>query len=55
MELTINNLIKIILGIVVVAVVVGAVGYYFKNNVIDFFRNFGFSNESVKLVLGLLQ
>ena len=38
-ELTISQLIKIILGILVVVVVVGGLGFFFKNYVIDFFNN----------------
>ena len=41
MELTIGQLIKIILGVLVVVVVVVGVGFYFKENVIDFFKNLG--------------
>ena len=39
-ELTINQLIKIILGFVVVVVVIAGVGFFFKNYVWDFFNNF---------------
>jgi hypothetical protein len=53
MELTINNLIKIILGVFVFVVVVAGVYLFFKNYVIDFFKNFSF-NETSKLFLGLL-
>ncbi len=52
MELTIENLIKIIIGVVVVGVVVFAAYYFFKNHVIDFFRNFG-GGDTVKLLMGL--
>lgn len=38
-ELTINTLIKIILGIVVVVVVVFGVYLIFKNQILDFFKN----------------
>ncbi len=38
-NLTIEQLIKIILGIFVVAVVVAGVFLFFKFNVIDFFKN----------------
>ena len=51
-ELTTNQLIKIILGIVVVVVVVGALGFFFKENVIDFFENMVGGSEN--LFLGLL-
>ncbi len=38
-ELTIGQVIKLILGVVVLAVVVLGVYYFFKNYVIDFFKN----------------
>lgn len=53
MELTISNLIKIILGVFVFVVVVGGIYFFFKNNVIGFFKNFSF-NETSKLFFGLL-
>ena len=52
MELTINQLIKIIIGVFVVVVVVGGL-YFVFNYVIDFFKNLP-EGEPVKLVLGLL-
>ena len=39
MELTINQLIKIIIGLVVVVVVVIGVYMFFKENILDFFGN----------------
>lgn len=54
MELTIGQLIKIILGVLVFVVVVVGLGYFFKDYVIDFFKNLG-GNETVSNVfLGLL-
>jgi hypothetical protein len=38
-ELAVNKLIKIILGIVVVGVVIVGLYFFFKNNVLDFFKN----------------
>ena len=38
-ELTINKLIKIIIGLFVVVAVVGGLYLAFKNTVIDFFKN----------------
>ena len=38
-ELTINQVIKITLGILVVAAVVTGVGFFFKNKILDFFKN----------------
>ena len=53
-ELTINQLIKIIIGIFVFVVVVGGVYFFFKNYVIDFFKN-TFGNESSQIILSLLK
>jgi len=51
-NLTIPQLIKIILGISVVAVVVFGVVLFFKDTVIDFFKNFlGTKPEEMFLVL----
>ena len=41
MELTISNLIKIIIGVLVVAAVSYGIYYFFSNNVIDLFKNVG--------------
>lgn len=41
MELTIENLIKIIIGIFVFVIVVLGVYFFFKDYVIDFFKNVG--------------
>jgi len=46
MELTIENLIKIVLGVLVVVAVSYAVYYFFSNNVFDFFKNFGVNSTS---------
>lgn len=51
MELTIENIIKIIIGLVVVAVVAFGIYYFFKNNVIDLFRNFSSNNTAKFLVI----
>ncbi|MCK5043893.1 hypothetical protein KAR52_02740 [Candidatus Pacearchaeota archaeon] len=53
-ELTINQLIKIILGIFVVVAVVGGLYLFFKNSVIDFFKNL-FGNNSTKFIFALLK
>ena len=50
-ELTINQLIKIIVGIFVVAVVVAGLYLFFKNYVIDFFQNLGGNYSEVFLSL----
>ncbi len=51
-ELTVSNLIKIILGILIFVVVVGGVYFFFKENVIDFFKGI-FETNSTKFILGL--
>jgi hypothetical protein len=51
-ELTIGQLIKIIIGIFVVVVVVVAVYLFFKEQIIGFFKNF-FNGEEI--FLGLLK
>ena len=54
MELTINQLIKMILGIFVVVVVVLALYFIFKNKIIDFFKNLP-SGELVRVLLDNLK
>ncbi|MGD9276572.1 MAG: hypothetical protein PVJ67_05345 [Candidatus Pacearchaeota archaeon] len=48
-ELTISQLIKIILGILVVVAVVIGVGLFIKNYVVDYFKNLP------ELILGLVK
>jgi hypothetical protein len=50
-ELTINQLIKIIIGVLVFVVVVLGVYYFFKNNVIDFFKG---GNATGGVILSLI-
>lgn len=50
-ELTIDQLIKIILGIVVFVVVLIALYFFFKNQVIDFFKGFGGNATGIFLSL----
>ncbi|MDP3992051.1 MAG: hypothetical protein Q8P79_00915 [Nanoarchaeota archaeon] len=52
--LTIEQLIKIILGIFVFVAVVLGVYLFFKNNVIDFFKNLG-GNETSNIILFLIK
>lgn len=52
MELSISNLIKIIIGVLVVAVVSYGLYYFFSNNVIDLFGNVGV-NSTGKFFLRL--
>ena len=52
--LTIEQLIKIIIGVLVFVAVVIGVYLFFKNNVIDFFKNLG-GKESAKTVLLLVK
>jgi len=53
MELTINQLIKIIIGIFVVVVVVLGLYFIFKNKIIDFFGNL--PGGEVDLILSFLK
>jgi len=50
MEITIEQIIKIILGVFVVAVVVGGLYIFFKDYVIDFFKNLPSGNAKFFLV-----
>ena len=54
MELTISNLIKIIIGALVFAIVVIGLYFFFKDYVIDFFKNFGGGQEA-EIILGLIK
>jgi len=53
-ELTTENLIKIILGILVFVAVVFGVYLAFKNNILDFFKNLG-GNETGNVILSLIR
>lgn len=53
--ITIDELIKIIIGIFVVIAVVLGIGMFFKNYVIDFFKNIFPSKEASNLVLCFLR
>ena len=52
-ELTINQLIKLILGILVVVAVVIGVYFVFKDKLADFIQNIGTDNVT-KLILSLM-
>lgn len=52
-SLTINQLVKIILGIVVVVAVVLGIYFVFKDRIINFFE--GLPTNSSKFILGLLK
>jgi len=54
-ELTTGQLIKLILGVVVVVAVIVGLYFAFKNNIIDFFENLPGGDETAKVVLGLLR
>ena len=54
MELTIENLIKIIIGVLVFVIVVLGVYFFFKDYVIDFFKNI-VGNQTAEIVIGLLK
>ncbi len=54
-ELTINQLIKFIIGILVIVAVIWGVYSVFKNNVMDFIKNIGpGTNATVNLLLILI-
>ncbi len=53
-ELTIGQLIKIILGILVVIAVVIGLFFFFKNYILDYFKNMPGGNSS-KLIICLLK
>ena len=55
MELTIGQLIKIILGILVVGVVIWGLYLFFTNYVLDFFKNIPTGNKTGEFVLSLLK
>jgi len=52
MELTINEVIKITIGIFVVVIIVGGLYLFFKNYVIDFFKNL--PSGDIKSFLGVM-
>lgn len=53
MELTIGQLIKLILGVLVFVAVVAGFYLFFKNNIFEFFRTENSTNVA-KIVLGLI-
>ena len=53
MELSINNIVKLIIGIFVVAVVVTGLYLFFKNQVISFFK--GVSTNSAETIFLVLK
>ncbi len=54
MELTIQNLIKIIIGVLVFVVVVLGLYFFFKDYVIDFFKNIG-GNQTAEIIISLIK
>jgi hypothetical protein len=52
--ISIEQLIKIILGILVFSIVVFGIYLFFKNYVIDFFKNLG-GNKAPQIIFGLLK
>jgi hypothetical protein len=51
MELTIENLIKIIIGVLVVAAVAYGLYLFFSNNVFDFFKNMNVNTTKFLMTL----
>ena len=54
MELTIENLIKIVIGVLVFVIVVVGIYFFFKDYVIDFFKNLG-GTKAAEVVLALVR
>ncbi|KKK68867.1 hypothetical protein LCGC14_2939750 [marine sediment metagenome] len=54
MELTISQLIKIILGVFVFVLVIIGIYLFFRDTVIDFFKNLS-GNETTEIFLGLIK
>ena len=52
--ISIEQLIKIILGVLVFVAVVLGIYLFFKNNIFDFFKNLG-GNEAAGVVLALIK
>lgn len=52
--ISIEQLIKIILGVLVFIVVVLGIYLFFKNNILDFFKNLG-GNEAAQTFLSLIK
>ncbi|MEK6841583.1 MAG: hypothetical protein AABX91_00330 [Nanoarchaeota archaeon] len=53
-QLTVENLIKIIIGVLVFVAVIYGVYHFFKGSVIDFFNN-TVPDQPVKVLLGILK
>jgi hypothetical protein len=53
MEITIGSLIKIILGVLVVAAIAYGLYSFFSNHVIDSFKNMGVNTTTVKFLMPL--
>lgn len=53
-ELTTGQLIKIIIGVIVVVVVVAGLGMFFRDKIISFFKNLP-GGETVGIVFNLLK
>jgi len=54
-ELTVSQLIKLLLGAFVVVAVVLGIYFGFKENFFEFFRTISIENDSLNLVGGLLR
>jgi len=54
MELTITNLIKIVIGVLVFVIVVVGIYFFFKDYVIDFFKNIG-GNQTAEIIISLIK
>jgi hypothetical protein len=54
-ELTIDQLIKILIGVFVIVVVAVGLYFFFKNYVMGFFKNLPETGTEAKLILSLLK
>ena len=54
MELTIQNLIKIIIGVLVFVIVVLGISLFFKDSIIDFIKNIG-GNQTAEIIISLIK
>lgn len=52
--MTTSELIKIILGVLVIVVAVIAIGIFFGDKIIGFFKNLPGGDASIKILIGLL-
>jgi hypothetical protein len=54
MEVTVGNIIKIVLGVLVIVALAYGLYRFFSGSVMDFFKNIGIHDSSIKILLSLL-